>query len=265
MARGKASAVPKRASKAKAATNLTTPAKGKQAGGAKKHAAAQLSSSPLGDAIVPLAKAPPGCTDKSINNQVDRLFRTKLKSYEKDELRTVVGKVSRLSVHEYLYNAIAELKGTNKNLSSKFWTEFYKEFGLSSSMFAGLPALVSGDAEPDGELLAALLEVRNENPTKRKTEPFQQWLAYSPGDCTQDELILALHSSLPGDRVSTKHHEEMLMALLKHIGMHKLHEKFDRVWRVVSEDCDSFLHKCGRRPRRRMRTGVLGFSRTAMP
>ena len=45
----------------------------------------------------------------------------------------------------------------------------------------------------------------------------------------------------PGCRVSSAHHEQMLMAMLKHVGLHKLHIKFPDIWTAVREDCDRFL------------------------
>eukprot|EP00969_Alexandrium_andersonii_P229823 10149800-Alexandrium_andersonii.AAC.1 len=84
----------------------------------------------------------------------------------------MVGKQSGLPVHQYLYNAVLNLKGTHKNLTTKFWTEFFQEFGLGSALFPTLGEVQCDDSDIDSELMACLLEVRHENPIKRKTEPF---------------------------------------------------------------------------------------------
>lgn len=187
--------------------------------------------------------AHPDCPDKEINLAVSRYYRTKLKRFDRDDLNKLAGKTTKASVHSYLYNGVKTLrKEKKKYLSTKFWTEFYEEFGLKGQMFAGLESLSTEEAEINPELLEAMLAVRVENPADRKPGPFLLWLEHDDGSASKDEMIVMLLGSVAIDRVSDKHSEEMLTGLHKYIGRHKIHQKFGDVWEYIKDDMDMHLH-----------------------
>ena len=116
----------------------------------------------------------PEVTEK-IRPDVLRLFRTKLKQYDRTYLCSLTGRTTQLRVVQYLANGIDNLSGTRRHLSSKFWTEFFTEYGLRSPLFSGLDEIAREDPSaqmPSTELIEALLETRCDNPTQRKTAPF---------------------------------------------------------------------------------------------
>ena len=101
----------------------------------------------------------PETAEKLDTAAINRLFRTKLKKFNKDELVALVGKTSGMSVRRYLQQGIDSLSNSKKHLSSKFWAEFFTEFGLQSPMFEGIESLVDENAEdPPTDLLDALVE-----------------------------------------------------------------------------------------------------------
>ena len=81
------------------------------------------------------------------------------------------------------------------------------------------------------------------NPTSRKAGPFLQYLEFSDGSETLDEMVVALSSSLPSDRVSQKHHEELLTGILEHMGAHKMHTRYPQLRSVARDDSDAFLQR----------------------
>ena len=113
---------------------------------------------------------------------MNRLFRTKLKAYDKEVLVSLVGRTSKQHVRQYLRAGIEALAGTQKHLSTKFWSEFFIEFGLSSALFSQIGEFVDGDEESEDvstELLDVLLEARRDSPTQWRFDPFIDWLGFA--------------------------------------------------------------------------------------
>ena len=117
-----------------------------------------------------IKSAPPTDQQSFDTAAINRLFRTKLKKIDKDELCALVGKNTGLSVRLYLQRGIDEKADPKKHLSSRFWSSFFAEFGLQSPMFEGLEQLVDDDGEEaDPELLDALVEVYMEISHRRRS------------------------------------------------------------------------------------------------
>ena len=108
-------------------------------------------------------------------------------------------------------------------------------------MFVGLGELASDEPVVPKHVMDALLSVRVENLTDRKTGPFVRWLEHSDGKISQDVLILLLQGSLPGDRTSKAHSDIMISAMHKYIGQHQLHLKYPDVWASINRDLDDFI------------------------
>ena len=181
------------------------------------------------------------CPDADINIAVMRLFRTTLSGFSKSELRQLQGKRTGKSVHKYLYDGISSLKGTNRYLSTRFWTKFYEEFGLGSSLFQGVRDLGSEGANPRQDLLEALVGTRADNPLQRTTVPFKKFLEGDDGEITQDELVLIFSSMTPSERVTQSMSDDMLGPMLKYMGQYDMAKKYPTVWEAVREDCDAFV------------------------
>ena len=182
------------------------------------------------------------CQDKLVLGKVNRLYVTKLKKYDRDELNKLAGRTSKLSIQHYLYNGIAQLPGSAKHLSTKFWAEFFTEYGLGGDKFVGLSELeVDESEEPQKFLMDALLDARVENPAERNTGPFVSWREHDSGDISKTDFILMLNGCLESDRLCASHSETMLAAAHAFIGVHKLQEKYEDVWRCAQDDFDHVI------------------------
>jgi len=196
-----------------------------------------LQEQALLDAVTPSSKK-----QTELKAEIGRLFRTKLKQFPKSELKTLAGISTGLSVESYLGHGLDALAGTKRHLSSQFWTDFFKEFSLGPRLFSAVHDLVADDIDDErDELIDTILELRHDSPTCRKTEPMMEWLEYNSGDITRNELLLLVRSVLEGDRVSKKHSQECLLAVMKYIGRHEIWKKMRDVWEAVEGDFDIFL------------------------
>ena len=65
-----------------------------------------------------------------------------------------------------------------KYLSTSFWAGFFEEFQLSSVLFNNIQAEPGPDDHPNDEMVDALLEPRNDNPTQRIILKFIDWARY---------------------------------------------------------------------------------------
>ena len=76
--------------------------------------------------------------EKELRAQIGRNKARKLKGYDEDELKMAVGITTGLSIDQYIRKGLSELHGQGKNISSKWWADFFKEFPLGALMFQGI-------------------------------------------------------------------------------------------------------------------------------
>lgn len=117
---------------------------------------------------------------RDTEDQVDRLVSVRLKPYR---IETINGVVNSEGEHIRPYLArhirVARSAGSGKYLSSKFWTQFFKEFDLKSHGIGQLPPPPQ-DEEINELILKALKVAHSDNPAQRSVEPIERLLETIP-------------------------------------------------------------------------------------
>ena len=110
-------------------------------------------------------------------------------------------------------------------------------YDLGAQLFSKLQD-VDEDFDADEVLVAALaLEITNEaNPCKRSEQPFLRHVEYLQMVLEFAAIVGTIENCLPNEYISQKMSRKMLLAVLKHIGAHDLHEKHSTWWCTVRED-----------------------------
>ena len=174
-------------------------------------------------------------------DQVKKVFRTKLSSFDQLELDSMIGAESGLSPAQFIAREVRGNRNgdADTNISAGFWDRFFKEYNLTPKRFEHL---TSDDDplsnEPIGnDLLEALVYARHKDPKFRSNIGVINWCEYASA-CNVSELKLLMKATQEGPLVTRGRSRQLVVAILAYIGKHRLDLRFKNLWEQVNSDFD---------------------------
>ena len=137
--------------------------------------------------------------------QVDRVIQSRLAPQFPIEAINGVVNAKGEHVRTFIARHIRENRGSQRYLTSKFWTEFFAEFDLQVCMLNCMPQPCL-EEEVDEQIVSALKVAHSDNPSKRSVEPIERLLEtmrkpnytefYGLVAASQEAPTMTRHSSL---------------------------------------------------------------------
>jgi hypothetical protein len=145
--------------------------------------------------------------------QVDRVIQTRLAPrYRMEAINGVVNKDGE-HIRPYIANHIRTNRGGTKYLTSKFWTEFFRDFDLQSDALADVPELDCESDTVSDATLKAMSTAHNDNPAQRNVEPLERVLE-NAGKPSYTEFYGLVHCSKEAPTMTRQSSTRLRIAIL---------------------------------------------------
>ena len=179
----------------------------------KRKAEVEVQSSFGDDEEVPLASSVGSASSQKLRRvdrrdteaQVDRVIQSRLAPQFPIEAINGVVNARGEHVRTFIARHIRENRGSQRYLTSKFWTEFFTEFDLHVCMLNSMPQ-PGVEEDVDEQIVSALKVAHSDNPSKRSVEPVERLLEtmrkpnytefYGLVAASPEARTMARHSSL---------------------------------------------------------------------